>query len=164
MPKPRGRTVAITAFVDTSHASNKVTRRSHSGYIVFVNRVPILWYSKKQQTVETSAFSAEMIALKVCVEAIQGLRFKLRMFRVPLEKGEPSYVFCDNESAVNNVSKVESVLNKKHSSVAYHYGRWATAAGIIRVLWVPSNANLADAMTKRLPEVTRNKLFGDWTY
>ena len=40
---------------------------------------------------------------------------------VPLEKGEPMYILCDNESAVNNASKVESVLNEKHSSVAYNY-------------------------------------------
>ena len=62
-----------------------------------------------------------MIELKVCVEVIQGLRYKLRIFRVPLAKGEPSFILCDNESAVNNASRVESVLNKKHSSVAYNY-------------------------------------------
>ena len=163
-PVPRGRPVMITAYVDASHASNRITRRSHSGFIVFVNRAPILWYSKRQQTVETSAFSAEMIALKVCIEAIQGLRYKLRMFGVPLPKGEPSYVLCDNSGCVNNASKVESVLNKKHSSVAYNYCRWATAAGVIRVAWVPTDYNLADALTKRLPEVKRDKLFGDWTY
>ena len=47
MPTPRGRSVTMTAFVDASHAANKVTRRSHSGYIIFVNRAPILWYSKR---------------------------------------------------------------------------------------------------------------------
>lgn len=83
MPVPRGRTVTITAYVDASHGANKKTRRSHTGYIVFVNRAPILWYSKRQQTVESSAFSSEFIAMKVCLEAVQGLRFKLRMFGVP---------------------------------------------------------------------------------
>ena len=30
MPRPRGKSVVTTAFVDASHAANKVTRRSHS--------------------------------------------------------------------------------------------------------------------------------------
>ena len=164
MPKPRGRSVTTTAYVDASHAANKKTRRSHTGYIIFVNRSPILWYSKRQQTVETSSFSAEFIAMKACVEAIQHLRFKLRMFGIPMVDGDPTFVLSDNESVVNNSTKVESTLNKKHSSVAYHYTRWATAARIISVAWVPGNENIADAMTKRLSETTRDYLFGNWTY
>ena len=164
MPQARGRPVMILAYVDALHGTNKVTRKSHTGYIIFVNRAPILWYSKRQQTVETSAFSSEMIAMKVCIEAIQGLRYKLHMFSMPLIQGEPAYVLCDNEAAVKNASYVKSVLNKKHSSIAYNYVRWATAAGIIRVAWVRSEDNLADSLMKRLPLVKRDRLFGDWTY
>ena len=100
MPLPRGRSLTITAFVDASHAVNKITRRSHSGYVIFLNRAPIVWYSKRQNTVETSTFSAEFIALKVCLEAIEHLRFKLRCFGIPMPQGEPTYVYCDNESVV----------------------------------------------------------------
>jgi hypothetical protein len=67
-----------------------------------------------------STFSAEFIALKVCLEAVEHLRFKLRCFGVPLPQGKPAHVFCDNESVVKNTTNVESTLNKKHSSVAYH--------------------------------------------
>ena len=42
MPRPRGRPVKITAFVDASHAGDKRTRRSITGYIIFVNRAPII--------------------------------------------------------------------------------------------------------------------------
>jgi len=47
MPKSRERPVVTTAFVDASHASNKKTRRSHADYIIFINRAPIIWYSKR---------------------------------------------------------------------------------------------------------------------
>jgi Reverse transcriptase (RNA-dependent DNA polymerase) len=70
MPLPRGRGLTITAFVDASHAANKVTRRSHSGYIVFINRAPVLWYSKRQQTVETSTFSAD--GRVYCIKSLSG--------------------------------------------------------------------------------------------
>ena len=164
MPVPRGRSLTMTAFVDASHAANKVTRRSHSGYVVFLNRAPIVWYSKRQQTVETSTFSAEFIAMKVCLEAIQHLRFKLRCFGIPMPQGEPTYVYCDNESVVKNTTNVESTLNKKHSSIAYHHCRWCVAAGIISITHISTHDNIADCFTKRLPSQTRHHLFGNWTY
>lgn len=37
MPRPRGEAIVTTAFLDASHAINKVTRRSHSGHTIFVN-------------------------------------------------------------------------------------------------------------------------------
>lgn len=90
MPKPRGRMVKITCFVDASHATNKVNRKSHhTGHIIFINRVPITWYSKQQNTVETHTFTSEFIALKTCMERIVGIRFKLRMFGISLDGKSP---------------------------------------------------------------------------
>ena len=162
MPKPRGRRVTMTAFVDASHAANKVTRRSHTGYIIFVNKAPIIWYSKRQNTVETSTFGSEFIAMKTCVEHIVGLRYKLRMFGVPID--EPTKVLCDNKACVDSSSKVESTLNKKHSSLAYHATRWAVAAGSVKIGKVDTKDNISDALTKTLTVMQRNYLFGNWTY
>ena len=162
MPQPRGRAVTTTAFVDASHAANKVTRRSHTGYIIFMQRAPILWYSKRQNTVESSTFGSEFIALKACVEALQAFRFKLRMFGVPIDG--PSKVLCDNESVVKNSRDFESTLNKKHNSIAYHLVRWNVAAEAIQIGWIASGKNIADAMTKRLTKETRENLFDQWTY
>ena len=162
MPEPRGRSVNTTAFVDASHAANKVARRSHTGFVIFCNRAPIVWYSKRQNTVESSTFSSEFIAMKACVEHITALRYKLRMFGVPIL--ESTKVLCDNESVVRNSSKLESTLNKKHCSLAYHAVRWAVAAAIISIGWIPTDLNIADAMTKRLTVYKRDALFGSWTY
>ena len=163
-PKPRGFPVDITAYVDASHAANKVTRKSHTGYLIFLNRAPIHWYSKRQQTVESSAFSSEFIAMKTCVEAIKGLRYKLRMFGVPIRNDDPAHIFCDNMSVVNNCSRVESLLNKKHTSLAYHTTRWSVTAKEVVIGWVLTDYNLADALTKRLPRPHRERLFYNWTY
>jgi hypothetical protein len=37
-------------YVYVSHGAHKATRRSYTGYIIFLNRLPILWYRKCQQT------------------------------------------------------------------------------------------------------------------
>jgi hypothetical protein len=159
--------VSITCFVDASHAANKKTRRSHTGYIIFLNRAPVLWYSKRQETVEASTFSSEFIAHKTCIEVITGLRYKLRMFGIPVadeSQCNPDHIFCDNETVTKNATLVESTLNKKHSSIAYHCVRWNLAAGITSIAWVPSGENLADPFTKILNETARDYLFVNWTY
>ena len=84
------------------------------------------------------------------------------MFGVPF-KG-PTEVFCDNNSVVTNVSKAESKLNKKHNALAYHAYRWAVAVGIMRLAWIGTKDNIADAMTKVLSVEDRERLFGRWTY
>ena len=164
-PRPRGRHVMTSAYVDSSHGANKVTRKSHSGHILFVNRAPVKWVSRRQNTVETSAFSSEFIAMKQCVEDIEHLRFKLKMFGVPLDDDHPeTYILCDNEGVVKNASFVSSTLNKKHSDIAYHFVRWNVAAGVIKVAWIRTEDNIADAMTKRLSGEKRDHLYGEWTY
>jgi hypothetical protein len=47
MPEPLGKPVQMTTFVDSDHAGDKVTRRSRTGVLVFLNRAPVVWFSKK---------------------------------------------------------------------------------------------------------------------
>jgi hypothetical protein len=111
MLKLRGNPVTISAFVDANHAGNKVTQRSHIGIIIFVQNHLIVWYSKRQNTVEAATFGSEMVALWICKEFIVAMRYKLRMFGVPIEG--PANVFCDNHGVVKNTSMPESTLMKK---------------------------------------------------
>jgi hypothetical protein len=55
-PSPRGMPVQINVIVNASHAWNKLTRHSHSGILIYLNKSLIIWYSKAQRTVETSSF------------------------------------------------------------------------------------------------------------
>ena len=82
--------------------------------------------------VKSSSFSSELIAMKIYVEHIAALRFKLRMFGVPVD--DTTKVLCDNESVLNDSSKLESSLNKKHYSLAYHSVRWAVSVYYINWL------------------------------
>ena len=85
MPKPRGNSMLPYCFVDANHAGNTVTQRSQTGILLFYNRLPIIWHSKRQNTVETSTFGSEITAMKNAVELIEALRYKLQMFSVPME-------------------------------------------------------------------------------
>ena len=156
MPVPRGEEVDINVFVDADHAGNRVTRRSHTGIILMVNMAPVMWYSKKQNTIETSTFGSEITALRIATELVESLRYKLRMFGVPISG--PARIYCDNESVVKSTTIPESRLKKKHNSIAYHRIREAVAAGIIIIYFEASESNLADLLTKVLPANKREPL------
>ncbi len=142
-----------TAFVDADHAGDRVTRRLQTGILIFCNGAPITWYSKKQNTVETSTFGSEFVAMKRAVELIEALWYKLRMFGIPI--AGPANVYCDNDSVVNNTRRPESTLKKKHNAIAYHRVREAVATGAIWIAWEDGKTNLADILTKN---VNREKL------
>jgi hypothetical protein len=148
-PEARGREVTLSCFVDADHAACRVTRRSHTGVILYVNRAPIIWFSKRQNTVESSTFGSEFIAMKISIDLTEALRYKLRMMGVPISG--PTNVFCDNEAVVKNSTMPESTLKKKHNAIAYHRTREAQAAGTIRIAKEPGETNLADLFTKLLP-------------
>ena len=145
-PEALGKSIVMSCFVDADHAGCKETRRSHTGVLIYVNSAPILWYSKRQNTVESSTFASEIIAMKIAVEMIEGFRYKLRMLGVPIEGS--CNVFCDNDSVVKNVTRPESPLRKKHCAIAYHKARESIAAGMICVAKESGKTNLADLLTK----------------
>ena len=153
MPEALGRSVEINTFVDSDHAGDVVTRRSRTGILIFMNKSPIMWLSQRQATVESSTFGSEFVALRKAIEMVKSLRYKLRMFGVPIEGA--ALIFGDNDSVVKNSSRPESTLKKKHHSISYHTAREAVAAGIAYIIKVGTGYNLADIFTKILPSEQR---------
>ena len=83
IPPPLRKEAVIRCFVDVDDAGDKITRRSRTGFIIFLDNALIYWMSKKQNTCETSTFSSELVAMKTAMEYIRGLMYKLRMTGIP---------------------------------------------------------------------------------
>jgi hypothetical protein len=124
MPVPQG-PMTMRVFVDADHAGDQVTRRSRTGFIVFLNNAPIYWSSKKQNSCETSTFGSEFVAMKKAMEYVRGLRYKLRMMGIKVN--EPAFVFGDNQSVLCNTTAPTSMLKKKSNAIAYHFVREGVA-------------------------------------
>eukprot|EP00934_Nitzschia_sp_Nitz4_P006645 Nitzschia sp. Nitz4//scaffold645_size2074//1141//1920//NITZ4_009302-RA/size2074-exonerate_protein2genome-gene-0.1-mRNA-1//-1//CDS//3329556071//6635//frame0 len=148
LPKPLGNPVTMMCFVDASHAGDTITRRSQTGFIIYLNNAPIDWYSKRQNTVESSTFGSEFVATRTAVERVKALCYKLQMMGFPIDG--PTNILGDNKSVINSASKVEARLTKKHNAICFHAVREAAAAGWIRVGWEPTHSNVADIFTKIL--------------
>ena len=162
MPAPRGQTASTHCFVDSDHAVNTVTRCSQTGLLLFVNRAPVTWFSKRQNTVETSTFRSEFIAMKTAVEHIEALGYNLWMFGIPI--GGPTNVFCDNEAVFKNTSIPDSTLKKKHTSICYHRAREVVGACTMRVAKEGTATNLPDLFTKPLTDSRWVFLLDRFTY
>ncbi len=149
MPSPRGKEVEIRLYVDSDHAGDQLVRRSRTGYFIFLNSAPLMWFSKRQPTVETSVFGAEFVAMKNGMETVRGLRYKLRMMGIPVDG--PAYVYGDNVSVIHNTQRPESMLKKKSNSVCYHYCRESVAMNESVTGHAPAKQNMADLCAKVIP-------------
>ena len=116
MPEPRGLGFTMRAKVDADHASDTITRRSRTGFLVYLNSAPIYWWSKKQNSVESSFFWSKFIAMKQCCEYVRGLRYKLRMMGISCD--DPTFIYGDNQLVLANTTIPDSTLKKKSQSIA----------------------------------------------
>ena len=76
------------------------------------------------------------------------------MFGIPIDG--PTNVYCDNKVVTKNAIYPESTLKKKHNSIAcYHQVHEAVAVGTIHVTKEDGKTNLANVLTKLLPQATK---------
>ena len=101
-PQPFGKEVLMQCFVDADHAGEKLTCHSCSGFIIFLQMAPIYYCSKCQNTVETSTFGSEFMAMKLACKYICGLQYKLRMMGIPFS--DPCFVYGDNKLVLYNTT------------------------------------------------------------
>ena len=157
MPMPRGIGFIMSAKVDADHASDTVSRRSRTGFLIYLNCSLTYWMSRKQTSVESSSFGSEFVAMKQCCEYLRGLRYKLRMMGIPCEG--PAYISGDNQSVLANTTIPNSTLKKKNQSICYHFVREGVASDEWRTSYVNTHDNTADLLTKQLPAGEKRKGF-----
>ena len=157
MPEPRGKGFRMVVYVDCDLGGDLVTRRSRTGFAVFLNNAPVYWMSKKQTSCEVSTFGSEFTSMKQALEYVRGLRYKLRMLGIPVD--EPAFVFGDNKSVLANTTVPGSTIKKKMNSLSYHFIREGCARDEWRTAYVNTHENCADLLTKPLPSGEKRTSF-----
>jgi hypothetical protein len=148
-PVPREKEVYLRLFVDSDHAGEKFTRHSRTGFAIYLNMAPIVWFSKHHPTMESSVFGAEFFAMKNGIETCRGLRYKLRMMGSTLSG--PIYMYWDNMSVVHNTQRPDSLLKKKSNSIFYHTVCESAVMGESIIGHVPYVDTPAEICTKVVP-------------
>ena len=122
-----------------------------------MNCVPIYWWSKKQNSVESSSFGSEFISMKQCCEYVRGSRYKLRMMGISCD--DPMFLYGINQSVLANTTIPDSMLKKKSQSIAYHFVQEGAVWDVWRTTYVNTHENEADLLTKQLPSGKKRKSF-----
>jgi hypothetical protein len=139
----------LTAYSDSDYAGCPDTSRSTSGMLFMLNNGPISWTSHLQKSVAQSTCEAEYYAAGHASRTIVWLRELLDQlgFRQP----EPTPLLCDNNSAISMVLNPVFHEKAKHIRTKHHYIRTQQENGIVKMIKVPSEDQLADGLTKPQP-------------
>ncbi|XP_040987785.1 uncharacterized mitochondrial protein AtMg00810-like, partial [Juglans microcarpa x Juglans regia] len=95
--RPSSSPGALVAYSDTDWADCPDTRRSTSGYSIYLGDNLVSWSAKKQPTVFRSSCESEYCALAFTVAELIWLTHLLRDLQVPMS--QQPLLLCDNKSA-----------------------------------------------------------------
>ncbi|GJR62310.1 ribonuclease H-like domain-containing protein, partial [Tanacetum coccineum] len=129
-------TTKLSAYIDTDWAGCPITRRSTSGYCVFLGDNLLSWSAKRQVILSRSSAKAEHRGVaNVVAETAWILNFLCEL-HIPLFTA--TLVYCDNVSAVYMPANPVQCQLTKHIEIDIHFVRDFVASGQVRVLHVPS--------------------------
>ena len=145
----------LNIYCDADWASD-MGRKSISGYVITLSGGTMAWSSKKQSMVALSTAEAEYVAATHCAKQVIWHRSLLNEVGIPLPS--ISTIFSDNQAAISIAHHPEHHMRTKHIDIAHHFLCDLVQNGILNLVYIKTEDNLADLFTKSLPKKTHQDL------
>eukprot|EP00956_Cyclotella_meneghiniana_P000877 scaffold1009_cov67-Cyclotella_meneghiniana.AAC.1 len=120
----------LVCYSDSDYAGDPDSRRSVSGFILYLKGVPISWRSKAQRSVTLSSSEAEWVALS---EAVKEIMFVLQLLEsMKIKVKLPVTVRVDNVGAIFMSKNISTSNRTKHVDIRTKYVNEYVEDGIIK--------------------------------
>jgi hypothetical protein len=131
---------------DSNYGTDVETRRSVTGYAVYLEDAPIAIKSVMQRIITLSSTEAELLALVQCVQEMMATKRLLESMQLKVKL--PMVIECDNKGAVDLVNGYQVGGGTKHIDIRTYFVRDLKDDGIIVVKWIPTEINETDTHQK----------------
>jgi hypothetical protein len=147
--------ITLQAWSDADWAGEPDTRRSTTGYLVFLGNSPISWKSRLQPTVAASTTEAEyMAAFEACSELMY---LKPLLHDMGYTSSQAIKVYEDNNGCIALSKDASSTGKSKHIDIKYHFIREQVEKGTIKLVECFTDDMIADILTKGLAKRKHDK-------
>ncbi|XP_059055731.1 uncharacterized protein LOC131849635 [Achroia grisella] len=140
----------LEAYCDADYANDPHTRKSTTGYIIFLCGGPITWSSRQQPIVAISSSESEYIAAADCCRELMYLKF---LISEVVNEEVNATLYVDNQSTIHLINNGIMIRRPKHIDVRYHYIHEKVSEGLLKIKYCPSEHQIADILTKPLGNV-----------
>ncbi|KAH9736084.1 hypothetical protein KPL71_017967 [Citrus sinensis] len=151
----------LEGYSDASWVTNTRDNKSTSCWIFTIAGGAVSWASKKQTCITHSTMESEFIALAAAGKEAEWLRNLL--FDIMLwPQSMPSIsLYCDSEATLSRAYNKVYNGKSRHISLRHEYVKQLIADGVINIVYVRTNKNLADPLTKGLSrDLVKDTSFG----
>ncbi|KAL0356273.1 UNVERIFIED_CONTAM: Retrovirus-related Pol polyprotein from transposon RE2 [Sesamum radiatum] len=146
---PSNSSFELIAYCDADWASCPDSRRSLSGFCIFLSGALVSWKTKKQSTVSRSTAEAEYRSMAATVCELKWLSYVLADLGVSVSLHIS--LFHDNQAALHIMANPVFHEQAKHIELNCHVVRDAYKSGFVAPSHVRSALQLVDLFTKILP-------------
>ncbi len=133
------------AYGDASFAVG-INKQSVTGYIIYLNGVPLLWGSLKQTVVVDSSCSAEFVAASVTCKQLVHAENMLSFLGFSYPKPYPLYT--DSMACYHMASNPSRLGNVRHLQIRFHLVRCYVCLGDVVMNFCITEEMVADLLTK----------------
>ena len=144
-----GNTSILLGFCDSDFAGDADTRRSTTAYVFMVHGGVVSWASRLQPTVALSSVEAEYMC--ACAAAQEAVYLRRLLGNLGFGQKEATTIYADNQGSIALSENPMVQKRSKHIDTRYHYIRHCVQQGVVKLVYVPSERQLADLLTKSLP-------------